>query len=404
MARRYRKTGLPPISTGASVRRLPLGILPVTLPASRRHFLQLAGAGLALAGASLPRLAGAQPAAAATVPSAPAEGAVLLNFNECPYGPSPAAQQAARDSIAGCGRYRFALAGQVRDAFIEQARIPADHVRLYPGSSEPLNRAAVVWTGPQAGLVVADPTFETLGEVAAAHGAHVQKVSLRTDGAHDLRAMVAAAHARPTGLLYVCNPNNPTGSISPPAELAWLLAHKPTTTRVLVDEAYLQYSDQPSLIAEVAQRDDLIVLRTFSKLYGMAGLRLGVAAAHPDRLSELARLGDNPLPVPALAAALASLQDPQLVAQRRLQNAKARQATIAWLGKRGFSCLPSEANCFVVDVQRDGAAFAKAMAENGVVIGRSWPVWPQRVRVTVGTEDEMAAFRRAFAKVAGVPA
>ncbi|MGY6002043.1 pyridoxal phosphate-dependent aminotransferase, partial [Stenotrophomonas maltophilia] len=277
------------------------------------------------------------------------------------------------------------------------------HVRLYPGSSEPLNRAAVVWTGPQAGLVVADPTFETLGEVAAAHGAHVQKVPLRTDGAHDLRAMVAAAHARPTGLLYVCNPNNPTGSISPPAELAWLLAHKPTTTRVLVDEAYLQYSDQPSLIAEVAQRDDLIVLRTFSKLYGMAGLRLGVAAAHPDRLRELARLGDNPLPVPALAAGLASLQDRQLVAQRRLQNAKARQATIAWLGKRGFSCLPSEANCFVVDVQRDGAAFAKAMAENGVVIGRSWPIWPQRVRVTVGTEEEMAAFRRAFAKVAGVP-
>lgn len=376
----------------------------MTLPASRRRFLQVAGAGFALAGTGLPRLADAQPAAAAPSSSAPGEDAVLLNFNECPYGPSPAAQQAARDSIAGCSRYRFELAGQVRDAFIEQAAIPADHLRLYPGSSEPLNRAALLWTSPQAGLVVADPTFETLGEVAAAHGAHVQKVPLRTDGAHDLRAMVAAAHARPTGLLYVCNPNNPTGSISPPAELAWLLAHKPPTTRVLVDEAYLQYSDQPSLIAQVAQRDDLIVLRTFSKLYGMAGLRLGVAAAHPDRLRELASLGDNPLPVPALAAALASLRDPQLIAQRRLQNARVRQATIAWLGKRGFSCVPSEANCFVVDVQRDGAAFAKAMAGNGVVIGRSWPIWPQRVRVTVGTEDEMAAFRRAFAKVAGVPA
>ncbi len=374
----------------------------MTLPASRRRFLQLAGAGLAVAGSGLPQLGHTQPATAAA--PAPAEGAVLLNFNECPYGPSPAAQQAARDSIAGCGRYRFALAGQVRDAFIEQARIPADHVRLYPGSSEPLNRAAVLWTGPQAGLVVADPTFETLGEVAAAHGAHVQKVPLRDNGAHDLRAMVAAAHARPTGLLYVCNPNNPTGSISPPDELAWLLAHKPASTRVLVDEAYLQYSEQPSLITQVTQRDDLIVLRTFSKLYGMAGLRLGVAAAHPDRLRELASLGDNPLPVPALAAALASLHDTQLIAQRRLQNARVRQATIAWLGKRGFSCVPSEANCFVVDVQRDGAAFARAMADNGVIIGRSWPIWPQRVRVTVGTEDEMAAFRRAFAKVAGVPA
>ncbi len=374
------------------------------LPASRRRFLQLAGAGLAVAGSGLPQLGHAQPATAAAAALAPAEGAVLLNFNECPYGPSPAAQQAARDSIAGCGRYRFALAGQMRDAFIEQARIPADHARLYPGSSEPLNRAAVLWTGPLAGLVVADPTFETLGEVAAAHGAHVQKVPLRDDGAHDLRAMVAAAHARPAGLLYVCNPNNPTGSISPPDELAWLLAHKPASTRVLLDEAYLQYSEQPSLIAQVAQRDDLIVLRTFSKLYGMAGLRLGVAAAHPDRLRELASLGDNPLPVPALAAALASLRDPQLIPQRRLQNAKVRQATIAWLGKRGFSCVRSEANCFVVDVRRDGSAFAKAMADNGVVIGRSWPIWPQRVRVTVGTEEEMAAFRNAFAKVAGVPA
>jgi histidinol-phosphate aminotransferase len=207
----------------------------------------------------------------------------------------------------------------------------------------------------------------------------VQKVPLRNDGAHDLRAMVAAAHARPTGLLYVCNPNNPTGSISPPDELAWLLAHKPASTRVLVDEAYLQYSEQPSLIAQVAQRDDLIVLRTFSKLYGMAGLRLGVAAAHPERLRELASPGDNPLPVPRWRR-LASLQDPQLIPQRRLQNAKVRQATIAWLGKRGFSCLPSEANCFVVDVQRDGSTFAKAMADNGVVIGRSWPIWPQRAR------------------------
>ncbi|AWH33602.1 MULTISPECIES: pyridoxal phosphate-dependent aminotransferase [Stenotrophomonas] len=369
----------------------------MTLPTSRRHFLHLAGVGLAVAGTGLPRAAAAQPAPVAAVP-------VLLNFNECPYGPASAAQQAARDSIAGSGRYQFALAGQVRDVFATQNAVPADHVRLYPGSSEPLNRAATLWTGPQSALVVADPTFEALGDLAAARGAQVTKVPLREDGAHDLRAMVAAAHARPTGLIYVCNPNNPTGSISAPAELAWLLANKPASTRVLVDEAYLQYSDLPSLIGQVAQRDDLIVLRTFSKLYGMAGLRLGVAAAHPERLRELSSLGENPLPVPALAAALASLGDAQLVPQRRLQNAQVRQATIAWLGKRGFSCVPSEANCFVVDVQRDGSAFAKAMADNGVVIGRSWPIWPQRVRVTVGTEAEMAAFRRAFAKVAGVPA
>ena len=152
----------------------------------------------------------------------------------------------------------------------------------------------------------------------------------------------------------------------------------------------------------MTQRDDLIVLRTFSKLYGMAGLRLGVAAATPTACANWPAWATTRCPCQHWRGTGQPAGSP--VDRARLQNAQVRQATITWLGKRGFSCVPSEANCFVVDVQRDGAAFAKAMANNGVIIGRSWPIWPQRVRVTVGTEDEMAAFRRAFAKVAGVPA
>lgn len=360
---------------------------------SRRSFLQLAGTGLALSGIGL----GPAAASAALPARAGASGPVLLNFNESPYGPSPAAQAAARAIVADSGRYLFALAGELRDAFAQQEGLAPDRVRLFPGSSEPLNRAAVVWTSATAGLVVADPTFESLGDLAAARGATVVKVPLRADGAHDVRAMVDAARRVKAGLLYLCNPNNPTGSITPATDIAWLLANKPAQTRLLVDEAYLQFSAQRSLIAQVMQRDDVIVLRTFSKLYGMAGLRLGVAAAHPDRLRELASLGDNPLPVTALAAGLASLREPGLVEQRREQNTQVRQATVAWLEKRGFRCLPTEANCFMVDVQRDGAAFTAAMAERGVIIGRSWPIWPQVVRVSVGTEAEMAAFREAFA-------
>lgn len=367
--------------------------------ASRRSFLQLAGTGLALSGIGL------APAAAASsviLPTRPAAaGTVLLNFNESPYGPAPSAQAAARAIVAESGRYLFALAGELRDTFAQQEGLSADRVRLYPGSSEPLNRAAVVWTSPTAGLVVADPTFESLGDLAAARGATVAKVPLRADGAHDVHAMVEAARRVDAGLMYLCNPNNPTGSITPAADVAWLLANKPAQTRLLVDEAYLQFSAQPSVIAQVMQRDDVIVLRTFSKLYGMAGLRLGVAAAHPDRLRELASLGDNPLPVTALAAGLASLREPGLVAQRRGQNTRVRQATVEWLETRGFRCLPSEANCFMFDVQRDGAGFTKAMAERGVVIGRSWPIWPTIVRVSVGTEAEMEAFRTAFAAVTG---
>lgn len=365
---------------------------------SRRSFLQLAGTGLALSGIGL----GPAVSSAALPARAAGTGPVLLNFNESPYGPSPAAQAAARAIVADSGRYLFALAGELRDAFAQQEGLAAERVRLFPGSSEPLNRAAVVWTSPSAGLVVADPTFESLGDLAAARGATVVKVPLRTDGAHDVRAMVDAARQVNAGLLYLCNPNNPTGSITPAGDIAWLLANKPAQTRLLVDEAYLQFSAQRSVIAQVMQRDDVIVLRTFSKLYGMAGLRLGVAAAHPDRLRELASLGDNPLPVTALAAGLASLREPGLVEQRREQNTRVRQATVDWLQKRGFRCLPTEANCFMVDVQRDGAAFTRAMAERGVVIGRSWPIWPQVVRVSVGTEAEMAAFRDAFAAVVGL--
>jgi len=365
---------------------------------SRRSFLQLAGTGLALSGIGLAPSATGVALPARVAPAGP----VLLNFNESPYGPSPAAQAAARAIVADSGRYLFALAGELRDAFAHQEGVTADRVRLYPGSSEPLNRAAVVWTSPTAGLVVADPTFESLGDLAAARGATVAKVPLRADGAHDVHAMVDAATRVNAGLLYLCNPNNPTGSITPAADIAWLLANKPARTRLLVDEAYLQFSTQRSVIAQVMQRDDVIVLRTFSKLYGMAGLRLGVAAAHPDRLRELASLGDNPLPVTALAAGLASLREPGLVAQRREQNTRVRQATVDWLEARGFRCLPTEANCFMVDVQRDGKAFSAAMAARGVVIGRSWPIWPQVVRVSVGTEAEMDAFRNAFAATAGL--
>jgi len=377
---------------------------------SRRDFVRTVGLGSAglstavMLGGTREALALTSPEAAAAAEAAADVANIRLSSNENNRGPGQKAREMLHNAITtGIGRgYPPDHTADLADTIAAVYKVDTKSVIIGTGSGPILEGAVVAFCATDKPLVTAAPTYATCENTAKRLNVPVKAITVDKNMQLDLAAMADAA--RGAGLVIVCNPNNPTGSISPPAELAWLLAHKPTTTRVLVDEAYLQYSDQPSLIAEVAQRDDLIVLRTFSKLYGMAGLRLGVAAAHPDRLRELARLGDNPLPVPALAAGLASLQDRQLVAQRRLQNAKARQATIAWLGKRGFSCLPSEANCFVVDVQRDGAAFAKAMAENGVVIGRSWPIWPQHVRVTVGSEDEMAAFRRAFAKVAGVPA
>ncbi|QSQ29378.1 pyridoxal phosphate-dependent aminotransferase [Xanthomonas translucens] len=371
----------------------------MSLPVSRRSFLSLATSGLAVGALDLAPGAEAakRKAAAVAAPGvAPAAGPVYLNFNECPLGPAPAALDAAQAILPRAGRYLFELQHDLIALFAGAQQLPSDHVAVYPGSSDPLNRAARAFTSARAGVVVADPTFEAVADVAAAHGASVRRVPLRADGAHDVKAMASADPN--AGLIYLCNPNNPTGSVTARADIEWLLANKPASSVLLVDEAYIHYSDQPSVIDLIGQRQDLLVLRTFSKLYGMAGLRLGLAVASPGLLTKLAAFGQNPVAVTAVAAGIASLRDVQLVPVRRAENARIRNETIAWLQSKGYTCLPSQANCFMVDVKRDGKAFAAAMTKQGVMIGRSWPVWPKLVRVTVGSEAEMLRFREAFLK------
>jgi len=362
---------------------------------SRRAFLQ--GSSLAAVGLGLGAPASAL--AASTPATAPASGPVLLNFNECPHGPCDAARAAVRTIVDQGGRYLFGLRGELVAEVSRLHELPADHIAVYAGSSDPLDRAALAFTGPGRSVVIPDPTFEAVADTAAAHGATVHRVPLRADGSHDVQVMAAADPA--AGLVYACNPNNPTGSVTARTDLEWLLANKPAGSVLLVDEAYIEYSGQASMLEHVRAGADLVVLRTFSKLYGMAGLRLGLALGRPDLLARLAAFGGNPLPVTALAAGLASLREPGLVKRRRAENAAIREQTIAWLQARGHACLPSQANCFMVDVGGDGKAFTRAMAERGVLVGRSWPVWPSRVRVTVGTAAEMARFREVFAQVVG---
>ncbi|WP_122780264.1 aminotransferase class I/II-fold pyridoxal phosphate-dependent enzyme, partial [Pseudomonas viridiflava] len=150
---------------------------------------------------------------------------------------------------------------------------------------------------------------------------------------------------------------NPTGSITPRAEIEWLLANKPASAVLVVDEAYIHYSTEPSVADLVRQRQDLIVLRTFSKLYGMAGIRLGYAAARPDLLAKLMFYSVNSLPVTAAAAGLASLRDATLVPQRRARTAATRTDVIDFLTKQGYACTASESNCFMVDVKQPAAGF-----------------------------------------------
>ena len=365
---------------------------------NRRHFLQFAAAGSAAL--LLPALTEADLARAAM----PAVGRepVLLNFNENPLGPGRAARAAIVDAIPRSGRYRFELTEKLVTEFAAQNGLKPAYVLPYAGSSEPLQYLSLAYTGPGRSLVAANPTFEAAGEAAALNGATVHSIPVRADGAHDVEAMLAADAK--AGLIVICNPNNPTGSVTPRAAIEYALAHKPAGSLLLVDEAYIHYSEQPSVIDLVAADAELVLLRTFSKLYGMAGMRCGFAVGRPDLLAKIKLYGGNPMPVPSVAGALASLRDASLVPSRKQQNTQVREDVCAWLRARGHRVTPSEANCFMVEVGRPGKELAAAMAARGVVIGRSWPAWPTWSRVTVGTAAEMQRFKLAFAASIQAPA
>jgi histidinol-phosphate aminotransferase len=329
--------------------------------------------------------------------------AVLINANENPLGPSKAACAAIADVAPLGGRYdRFDVNDKLIKLFADQNGLKPENIAVYAGSSEPLHYTTLAFTSPTRSLVMADPSYESPAAAAKIAGAPVRRVPLTSDYAHDVKAMVAADPA--AGLIYICNPNNPTGTVTPREDILWALANKPAGSILLVDEAYIHLSDEPTVLDQVAAGKDLIVMRTFSKVYGMAGIRCGFAIGRPDLLAKLQAYFQNMMPITALVAAKVSLEDPDLVPTRKKWIADTRIETIAWLKANGFKPIGvSHSNCFMIDTGRDGHGVISALRDQKVYIGRLWPVWPNAVRVTVGMPEEMAKFRVAFADVMSKP-
>jgi histidinol-phosphate aminotransferase len=265
-----------------------------------------------------------------------------------------------------------------------------------------LSLSVLAFTSPQKSYVTADPCFETGMHMAAVAGARVVKVPMTKTYAHDVKAMLAADPD--AGLFYVCNPNNPTGTLTSHSDIEYLVANKPKDSVVLIDEAYIHLSETPSALDLVKAGKDVIVLRTFSKVYGMAGIRCGFAIGRPDLLDKLRAYCQNAMPITAASAATASLRDDTLVPTRKKIIADIRNDTCDWLTSNGYTVVPSQTNCFMIDTKRDGQAVYDAMVKKKVYIGRVWSVWPTHVRVTVGTKDEMAKFKVAFKEVMDSPA
>jgi len=200
-------------------------------------------------------------------------------------------------------------------------------------------------------------------------------------------------------MIYVCNPNNPTGTLTSYKDIIWLLDNKPKGAVVVVDEAYIQLSDAVTVIGKVTEDKELIVLRSFSKLYGMAGIRCGLAIGRPDLLAKLAAYGINSMPITASAAARVSLQDMNIVPRRRRIIADIRNNLFEWMQSNGYKFTPSTTNCFMVDVKRPGQEMILAMQQKNIYIGRVWPIWPNYVRVTIGSTNDMESFKTAFHEV-----
>jgi len=367
-----------------------------TISISRRDFARLLGAGAAAA-VVRPTFSFAKSTQSAATSLAEA-GVVRLSANENPYGPSPKAFQAITDSFALACRYPDEHNNVLIDKLAKLNGVNHDQILLGDGSGEILKLCAETFTGPQnARLVAADPTFEAILNNASSNGAEVVKVPLTSSFQHDLAKMRDSAKA---GLIYVCNPNNPTASITPKDGLRDFIAAAPSQTMILVDEAYFHYADSPdyeSVIALVKDHPNLIVSRTFSKIYGMAGLRCGYCVAQKETIDRMRRnqMWDS-VNCMALAAATASLDDLDHVPNGQRLNREAKTFVTSELDKMGYEQIPSQANFIMFDCKRPVVPLIQAMKERKVHVGRLFPSLPNHMRLTIGKKSEMETFVSAF--------
>jgi histidinol-phosphate aminotransferase len=354
---------------------------------TRRTFAQALGMGAVVA--AVPPIARA---------ASPAQQ-IRLSANENPFGPSPAALRAMTDALRDAARYPDELNDALAEDVAHLHDLSAGNVILGDGSSDILRLAAAAFAGPGKTVITADPTFESIGVHARAFGANVVRVPLTASHAHDLDKM------RDASLVYICNPNNPTATITPRAALRAYLDAVPPTTTVVVDEAYHHYAtsgDYESVTPLIASHPNLIVARTFSKVFAMAGVRCGYAVAQKETIEKLsAQQQWDVMNVVALAGARASLRDAEHVVGARKRNSETKAWLADELQRAGFGMLPSEANFVMIPMKRDVKPLLGAMRDRGVHVGRLFPAMPDHMRVTIGTPEEMQRFVAAFRAITG---
>jgi len=374
------------------------------MPLTRRSFAAAFGAAT---GAALLDSRPARAAMLAAVHRGAPDDAIVLSYNENPYGPSAGALEAARRAANIGNRYPDAADDEIRAVIAKHHAVAPDRVTLGCGSSEILQMADTAFTGKGKKAVAAEPTFEAVLDFARVLSTEPVKVPLTADFRHDLTKMAAACDSA-TGLVYVCNPNNPTGTVMTGDEVASFAANVPPSVTILVDEAYHHFVEDPryrTACELIDQHPNVVVARTFSKIYGMAGLRLGYAVGSKERIAAMAKYAtfSNANAV-VLAAARASLEDTNLVPRMRKTMNDTRRWLVAEMAKQGRRTIPSETNFVMIDVGGDVTPVIAGFRQKNILVGRKFPSLSNWLRITIGKPEEVQAFAAALKEIAPVKA
>ncbi|PYR31423.1 MAG: hypothetical protein DMF92_05460 [Acidobacteria bacterium] len=372
---------------------------------SRRNLLRRIGA--AAAGtAAIPSLAEASLSAAFGEPwpisgTSASGGPIRLDRNENAYGPSSnviATMQEAARTMAY--RYPDVESEALRNTIAGFHGVSSDHVVLGCGSGEILRMAADAFLGFRKKLIVARPTLELMGDCAQRAGAEVVALPLTHDYSHDLSAMLARSDSA-TGLVYICNPNNPTGTLTRRRDLEAFVRQLPETTFVLIDEAYHHYvresSDYASFVDRPIDDSRVIVTRSFSKIYGLAGMRVGYGVAAPQtaRLLASCRLPED-VNVIAAKAAVAALDDPEHMRLSFARNVDDRQEFFNQSHARMLKPIDSQTNFVMMDTGRPAVEIIEHFKKNRVLVSRPIPGFDKHIRVSLGSHADMREFWRVW--------
>lgn len=330
-------------------------------------------------------------------------GPILLNFNENPYGPSPKARAALADCGPISNRYPDAAYRLLTNMLAQKYQVKPENIILGCGSTEILRAADDAFLDPSRNVVAAAPTFEAVLDYARVLHSNSVLIPLTSDHRHDLPKMAAACTSK-TGVAYVCNPNNPTGTIVTHDEFAAFVQAVPPTTLIVVDEAYFDFVDDPrysSALEFIPAHPNVVVARTFSKIYGMAGMRLGYAIGAKEPIASLAAelLQDNGNAA-VLQAALASLADDEHVDTCRAQLNFTRKLLCSELTADSRPFIPSQANFVMLDLGTDVKPIIEQFRARNIFVGRQFPAMPNFLRVTIGTNPETEAFLNALRDIA----